>query len=125
MDTRKGTQSDIASYSTVVIIDTATDEQPCYLAYHPELEGCMSHGATPSEALQNLREVTEIYISVLLEKGLEVPAPRQLEGVWSIVNPLSSESDAHTLVPEVVERPQSADMSPGNLHPGVRFVQVA
>ena len=75
-------------YSTIVVPDMTTSNQPCYLAYHPELEGCMSHGITPEEALQNLSEVTELYISTLLDKGLEVPLPQGMPGVtWDIVVP--------------------------------------
>jgi hypothetical protein len=82
----------------------------------------MSHGATPTEALQNLREVTELYISVLKEKGLEIPPPRGLEDF--VVNPLSSESDIQAPALEVVQRQQCADMSPDNLHIGMESVRV-
>ena len=123
MKTREGRQFDITSYSTVVILDTTTDEQPCYLAYHPELEGCMSHGTTPAEALQNLKEVTELYISVLLEKGLGIPAPLLLGGSITIVNPVNLESDVSPLNPKIVEREQSADICPDKVHLGVQFVQ--
>jgi predicted RNase H-like HicB family nuclease len=57
------------------------------VAYHPELEGCMSHGSTPEEALQNLREVTDLYISMLQEKGLEIPSPQGVEITWDVVGP--------------------------------------
>ena len=82
------------SYSTFVVPDVTTDNEPCYLAYHPELEGCMSHGDTPEEALRNLQEVTELYISALLDKDLEVPIPQGLEkGLeitwWNVVSPVS------------------------------------
>ena len=66
-------------YETVVNEDTATDGSPCYVARHPELPGCMSHGATPEEAVANLREARELYIRSLLEDGLDVPLPAQSE----------------------------------------------
>lgn len=69
-------------YSTVVIPDLTTDNESCYVACHPELEGCMSHGDTRAEALHNLAEVTELYISTLLDKGLEVPSPQRTEITW-------------------------------------------
>jgi predicted RNase H-like HicB family nuclease len=117
---------DIDSYVTVVILDSATDEKPCYLAYHPELEGCMSHGETPSEATCNLREATELYISVLLEKKLDIPIPLRLEGVWNIANPQASESSGCVSeISEIVERSQSADISPSSAYPGVEIVTVA
>lgn len=80
-------------YSIFVVPEVTTDDEPCYLAYHPELEGCMSHGSTPEEALRNLKEVTELYISTLLEKGLEVPAPQGIGITWEVVIP-TSEVDA-------------------------------
>lgn len=46
-------------YSTVVVPDMTTDDELCYMAYHPELEGCMTHGDTPEEALSNLHEARE------------------------------------------------------------------
>lgn len=76
-------------YSTFTVPDMTTANEPCYVAYHPELEGCMSHGATPEEALRNLAEVTELYISTLLEKGLEVPLPQGIEVTWEVVIPIS------------------------------------
>lgn len=72
-------------YSTYVMPDVTTDGQPCYVAYHPELEGCMSHGATREEALRNLREATELYISTLLEKGIDFPLPAYAPGAPSQV----------------------------------------
>ena len=43
-----------ASYSLHVVPDETTDGEPCYLASHPELQGCMSHGRTINEAVANL-----------------------------------------------------------------------
>jgi len=76
-------------YSTFVVPDITTDNEPCYVAYHPELEGCMSHGATLEEALHNLTEVTELYISTLLDKGLEIPLPQGAGITWEVVSPVS------------------------------------
>ena len=74
-------------YSTVVVPDVTTDNEPCFVAYHPVLEGCLRHGSTPQEALRNLREVTELYISMLQEKGLEIPSPQGVEITWDVVGP--------------------------------------
>ena len=62
-------------YSTYVIPDETTKNELCYLAYHPELPGCMSHGNTPEEASQNLYEATALCISTLIEMGLDIPSP--------------------------------------------------
>ena len=89
------------NYSTIVVPDATTDNESCYMAYHPELEGCMSHGTTPDEALQNLREVTEFYISMLLEKNLEVPLPREIGINWNIVSQIYGSETDMQVVPSV------------------------
>ncbi len=90
-------------YSTFVVPDVTTDNEPCYMAYHPELEGCMSHGSTPDEALHNLMEVTELYISALLEKGLDIPLSQGIGvtwGAWDVVSPTSqAEADMPSIAP--------------------------
>jgi predicted RNase H-like HicB family nuclease len=50
---------------------------PCYLARHPELRGCMSHGATPEEARANLDEARALYLSTLIENGVTPPLPAE------------------------------------------------
>ncbi|MGD0780692.1 MAG: type II toxin-antitoxin system HicB family antitoxin [Dehalococcoidales bacterium] len=74
-------------YSNIIVPDVTTNNEPCYMAYHPELEGCMSHGSTQEEALKNLKEVTELYISTLINKGLDVPVPQGGGIIWDIVIP--------------------------------------
>lgn len=63
-------------YAIEIIPDETTDGGRCYLVMHPELPGCMSHGDTEAEALQNLAEARRLYIESLLERGIEVPHPR-------------------------------------------------
>ena len=92
------------SYSTLVVPDVTTDNDSCYVAYHPELEGCMSHGDTLEEALHNLRKVTELYISVLLDKGLEIPHPQGTQVTWHIVS-LASEEEADTYISPSITPP--------------------
>lgn len=72
-------------YTTYVVPDVTTDGQPCYLAHHPELEGCMSHGSTIEEALRNLGEATELYVRTLLSKRIEVPLPQGIAEVRGCV----------------------------------------
>ncbi|OIN97917.1 hypothetical protein AUJ66_02000 [Candidatus Desantisbacteria bacterium CG1_02_38_46] len=42
----------------------------------PTLPGCISQGKTKEEAIQNIREAIEGYITVLKEDGLSVPEER-------------------------------------------------
>ncbi len=73
-------------YSTAVVPDITTDGESCYMAYHPDLEGCMSHGSTQEEALSNLLEVTTLYLQSLAKRGLEIPVPLQRpEITWTAI----------------------------------------
>ncbi len=54
--------------TTVVIPEEATDETLVYRAEIPELPGCMSHGDTEEEALQNLQEAFELYMETVLSQ---------------------------------------------------------
>lgn len=65
-------------YAIQVIPDETTEGDVCYRAEHPELPGCMSHGATPEEAMQNLAGARRLYIETLLQLGQPVPKPRHL-----------------------------------------------
>ncbi len=49
-------------------------EDGFWVAECPSLAGCVSQGATRSEAIVNIREAIEAYILVLQEDGLPVPA---------------------------------------------------
>lgn len=62
-------------YTTVVRPDQTTEGGTVYLASNPELPGCMAHGQTPEEALQNLADARELYIRTALERGIAVPMP--------------------------------------------------
>jgi predicted RNase H-like HicB family nuclease len=62
-------------YTVKVEKDKTVDGQEIFLAFHPELIGCMAQGADVKEAVDNLKEVTEEYMLSLLEDGLPVPTP--------------------------------------------------
>ena len=51
--------------TTVVIPEAATDGSLVYRAEVPELPGCMSHGDTEEEALQNLQEAVDLYLETV------------------------------------------------------------
>lgn len=70
-----------ASYSIHVVPDETTDGEPCYLASHPELQGCMSHGLTIAEAMTNLHAARELYITTLQELDQPIPPPSGSETV--------------------------------------------
>ena len=40
----------------------------------PSLPGCVSQGETREKAIENIKEAIDLYVEVLEEDGLEVPA---------------------------------------------------
>ena len=52
------------------------DEDEAYIAEVPELLGCVAHGPTHKEALQNAKAAMELWISTANEFGDPVPAPK-------------------------------------------------
>ncbi len=62
-------------YVSVVVLDKDLNGDPIYVAYSPELEGCMSQGRTPVEASKNLNSAREDYILSLLMDNLPIPDP--------------------------------------------------
>jgi predicted RNase H-like HicB family nuclease len=60
-----GEQPPRTRLTTVVIPEEATDGTLVYRAEIPELPGCMSHGDTEEEALQNLQEALDLYLETI------------------------------------------------------------
>jgi len=54
--------------------------EPCFVAYNPEIPGCMAQGRTPEEAVESLVEAREMCIEGMLEYGVPVPEPRTSAG---------------------------------------------
>ncbi len=79
-------------YTTLVTPDEDIDGTPCYRAEHPQLPGCMSHGATQEEAITNLAEARRLYIETCLELGRDIPIP-----AVSTIQTYSSDSSFMTI----------------------------
>ena len=62
----------------VQIVPEVVDDEIVYVASHPELAGCISHGSSPEEARMNLFEVRDLYISALLDSNQVVPLPTDI-----------------------------------------------
>lgn len=65
-------------YLSVVFLDKSTEGEPVYVAFNPELEGCISQGDSVAEARHNLNDARVDFVYFLLEDGLSVPAPQFL-----------------------------------------------
>ena len=47
-----------------------------FVAEVPELSGCMAHGGTKAEAIQNAEKAIALWVRTAQEDGLSVPEPR-------------------------------------------------
>lgn len=57
----------------IVIQYDETDK--IYVASVPELQGCMAHGKTQREALEEISVVFDMWMREAERMGLEIPAP--------------------------------------------------
>ena len=53
-----------------------SDEDEVFVADVPELPGCMAHGATEEEALQNVKQAILLWVDTAQEFGDPVPEPK-------------------------------------------------
>lgn len=51
------------------------DEEGVFVASHPDLLGCLAQGETANEAVANLDEARQAWISHRFEMGLPIPEP--------------------------------------------------
>lgn len=50
-----------------------------WIAEIQELRGCMSDGPTPEEAIANLMEAKEVWLTTAIEEGMFIPEPMQVQ----------------------------------------------
>lgn len=53
-----------------------SDEDAAFVADVPELPGCMAHGASHAEALENAQQAVELWIEMARERGVPIPQPK-------------------------------------------------
>ena len=53
------------------------NESNLYVGGAPELAGCMAHGKTPVEAVQNISDAIELWLETSREFGDQIPEPRR------------------------------------------------
>lgn len=56
-----------------------SDEDDTYIVTIPELPGCMTHGDTYEEAVQQGKDAIETYLEVSKRIGRSVPEPRKYD----------------------------------------------
>ena len=67
-----------------------SDDSNYWTAEYTELRGCKTDGQTDIEAVANLQELFDEYISVLIEDKIEIPEPTPriiltVEPLWYVV----------------------------------------
>jgi predicted RNase H-like HicB family nuclease len=63
-------------YHFILLPDHWDDGTPGWFIRVDELEGCMSQGRTPDEALERIRDAMLGWIDVSLQDGQDIPLPR-------------------------------------------------
>ena len=53
-----------------------SDEDAAFVADVPELPGCMAHGSSHSDALNNAEQAISLWIETATELGRQVPQPK-------------------------------------------------
>jgi len=62
-------------YVTEILREELPDGATVFVAYHPELDGCVAQGDSVAAAKTELKSIQVKYILHLLEHGLPVPGP--------------------------------------------------
>jgi predicted RNase H-like HicB family nuclease len=57
-----------------------SDEDGAYVAYVPELQGCMAHGQSYESALANIQSAMELWIETAMEFNDPIPEPKKGRG---------------------------------------------
>jgi antitoxin HicB len=65
----------VQQFYPIVVAELSVDDGGGYVAYAPDLHGCMSDGETPEQAFENGRQAIKEWVEHALERGLEVPKP--------------------------------------------------
>ena len=61
-----------------------SDEDDLYIAYAPELPGCMAHGDSYEDALKSITEAMEFWLEVSREVKDRVPEPKVRKIIFDI-----------------------------------------
>lgn len=53
-----------------------SDEDNCWIANVPDLQGCSAHGESPEEAMREIQIAMEAWLEVTRENGWPIPEAR-------------------------------------------------
>lgn len=74
------TADELAEASRYSLVVEWSGEDGVYVVTVPELPGCMTHGATPEEAVRQGRDAIATWLGVARKWGDPIPAPRVFAG---------------------------------------------
>ena len=63
-----------AKYEIVIFWE---NEDEVFVADVPDLPGCMAHGKTRLEAVENVKDAIDLWLETARDYGDEIPQPRQ------------------------------------------------
>jgi predicted RNase H-like HicB family nuclease len=86
-------------YDAELVLDHA-GRRRVWVARHPQLPGCMSHGVTTDEALANLAEAAELYLAALDAAGVNRP-PAPIHPRVMSMEPLRDRQETPPLTDEM------------------------
>ena len=55
-----------------------SEKDDCYVAAVPELIGCMAHGETYAEAMDEIQDAMALHIEMIKDLGQDLPQPKLL-----------------------------------------------
>lgn len=58
-------------------------EDACWIADVPDLRYCTTHGNTPEEAVENVREAIAGWLEVARDKGIAIPEPTYRPAIYA------------------------------------------
>ena len=67
------------SYQFQVIVEQ--DEDGMFVAEVPAIRACYAQGRTFEEAVENVREVLQMCLQEMIERGEEIPRPGEIVGL--------------------------------------------
>jgi predicted RNase H-like HicB family nuclease len=53
-----------------------SDEDQAFIADVPELPGCMAHGSSHADALENAQQAISLWLETAREEGHPIPEPK-------------------------------------------------
>ena len=65
----------MSTYKYELIVYWSADDA-AFVVDVPELPGCMAHGATPGEAVEQAQEAIALWLDIAREDGRPIPQPK-------------------------------------------------